>query len=505
MRKTREVLRLKWVLGRSHREIQRATGVGVSTVSETATRAKAAGLEWTAVEQLTDDELEARLYPKAPQGTPRPLPDPLYLHTELRRAGVTLKLLHVEYLEQQPDGYGYTQFCRHYNEWADRRRLTMRQVHRAGEKLFVDYAGKKPAIIDAKTGERIEVELFIAVLGASNYTYAEATRTQKSRDWISSHVRALESLGGVPGAIVPDQLRSGVSEPCRYEPGIQRVYEELAQHYGTVILPARPAHPRDKAKVEVGVQIAERWILARLRNQSFFSLDALNERISELCEELNERVMRRYGESRQQLFERIDRPALKPLVRERFCFGEWKTAKVNIDYHVEIDHHYYSVHFSLVHESVEARASAQTVEIFHRGQRVASHARSNQRGGYTTVSEHMPRAHQKHAEWTPSRMASWAEKVGPKTAELVRAIIADRPHPEMGYRSCLGLLRLGTRFGDERLEAACGRALTVGARSYKHVESILKTGLDRVPLEPAVEESVSSPHENIRGRDYYNH
>jgi len=505
MRKTREILRLKWVLVRSHREVERACSVGLGTVSETVSRAKVAGLDWAAVEKLTDDELEARLYPKAPAGTARALPDPVYLHTELRRAGVTLRLLHVEYLEQHPDGYGYTQFCEHYRQWLARRRLSMRQVHRAGEKLFVDYAGKKPAIVDAKTGERIEVELFIAVLGASNFTYAEATLTQRIPDWIGSHTRCLGQLGGVPGAIIPDQLKTGVTGACRYEPRVQRTYEELAQHYGTVILPARPAHPRDKAKVEVGVQIAERWILARLRNQTFFSLDALNERISELCDELNERVMRHYGESRRQLFERLDRPTLKPLPASAFSFGEWKLAKVNLDYHVEIDHHWYSVHFSLVHEEVEARATATTVEIFHRGQRVASHARSYERARHTTISEHMPKLHQQHAEWSPSRFARWASTIGPKTEELVTAIIAERPHPEHGYRSCLGIMRLGKRYGAERLEAACHRALIVRARSYKRVESILKTGLDRAPLPEtaAPPEPPTTPHENIRGQKYY--
>jgi transposase len=507
MRKTREVLRLKWVLGRSHREIYRATGVSIATVSETAGRAKVAGLDWPSVERLSDEGLEALLYPAPPgPGTRRPLPKPAYIHLELRRPGVTLRLLHVEYLEQHRDGYGYTQFCRHYQEWLDKRRLTMRQVHRAGEKLFVDYAGKKPHLVDRKTGERIEVELFVAVLGASNFTYAEATASQKSEEFIGSHTRALEFLGGVPGAVVPDQLKSGVTSACRYEPGIQRTYEEWAGHYGTVILPARPSHPRDKAKVEVAVQIAERWILARLRNQTFFTLVELNARIAELVDELNDRVMRRYGESRQQLFDRLDGPALKPLPPSRFVFGTWAHAKVNIDYHVEVDHHYYSVAYGLVHEEVEVRLALSTVEIFHRGQRVAAYARSHERGRHTTTPAHMPKAHQKHAEWTPSRITNWANTIGPQTAALVAAIIAERPHPEQGYRSCLGILRLGKRHSEERLEAACARALSAQARSYRHVAAILKNGLDRLPLpEPAVEEKAAPlSHENIRGRDYYN-
>jgi transposase len=504
MRTTREILRLKWVLGRSHREVVCATGVGLGTVSEVARRAQAAGLDWGAVERMTDDELEANLYaPAADAESARPLPDPVYLHKELRRAGVTLRLLHLEYLEQHPDGYRYSQFCEQYRSWLKRRGLTMRQVHRAGEKLFTDYAGKKPHLFDRKTGEPIEVEFFLGVLGASNFTYAEATRTQRSHDFLASHTRTLEYIGGVPGAIVPDQLKSGVTRSCRYEPGIQRTYEEWAQHYGTVILPARPAHPRDKAKVEVGVQIAERWILARLRHQSFFSLDELNARIWELCDELNERVMRQYGESRRQLFERLDRPALRPLPATAFSYGEWKSCKVNIDYHVDIDRHYYSVPHALAHQHVEARVTAMTIEIFHQGQRIASHARSYERGRHTTVADHMPKAHQRHSEWSPSRLERWASQIGPKTEEIVRLILRERPHPEQGYRSCLGILRLAKRYGEGRLEAACHRALVVRARSYRHLESILKHGLDSQPLPEVAVETPVLPHENVRGSEYY--
>jgi transposase len=508
MRKSREILRLKWSLGRSHREVARSLAVSCGAVAGTVRRARQAGLDWPAVEALNDEQLEGRLYPGETEGSrsrKRPLPDCAAIDLERRRPGVTLELLHLEYLEQRPDGYRYTQFCEIYRRWLKRRGVTMRQTHRAGEKLFVDYAGQKPHLVDPKTGECVEVELFVGVLGASNFTYAEATLTQRGPDWIASHVRTLQYIGGVPGAIVPDQLKTGVSAACRYEPGIQRTYEELAEHYGTVILPARPASPRDKAKVEVGVQIAERWILARLRNQTFFSLDALNERIAELLEDLNDRLMRRYGQSRRQMFERLDRPALKPLPDVPFAYGEWKTARVNIDYHVELDHHLYSVHHSHLHEKVDARLTAGTVEIFLRGSRIASHLRSHERGRHTTCPEHMPKAHQKHLEWTPSRMIGWAATIGPATRGLVQAILADRPHPEQGYRSCLGILRLGKRYGEVRLEAACSRALTAGARSYRHVDSILKHGLDRLPP-PLVLIPPRQPareHENVRGRDYY--
>ncbi|HEX9291189.1 MAG TPA: IS21 family transposase, partial [Anaeromyxobacteraceae bacterium] len=407
--------------------------------------------------------------------------------------------------EKHPNGYRYTQFCERYREWLDKRHLTMRQEHRAGEKFFVDYSGKKPHIVDPKTGEVIEVELFVAALGASNYTFAEATLTQRGPDFIASHVRAFAFLGGVPAALVPDQLKSGVIVACRYEPGIQRTYEELAQHYGTAILPARPGHPRDKAKVEVGVLIAQRWILARLRHETFFSLDALNERIGERLEELNDRRMRVYGASRRELFERLDHPALKPLPMERFAYSEWRKARLNIDYHAEVEHHFYSAPHALVHEEVEARLTAITVELFHKGERVASHLRSYQRGRHTTIDEHMPKAHREHAEWSPSRIINWAGTIGPSTKALAEAILAERRHPEQGYRSCLGILRLGKRYGKERLEAACARAFSVRARSYRHVESILKNNLDRIPA-PAKPPAAGPPadHENIRGGDYYN-
>jgi len=504
MRKIRDVLRQKWVLSRSHREVAKSVGVSAGVVGSVLARAAGAGLDWPTVELLTDEALETRLYGKTEVST-RPLPDVQYIHRERRKAGVTLELLHLEYLEKHPDGYRYTQFCELYRQWCKQRGVSMRQVHRAGEKLFVDYSGKKPHIVDATTGETIDVELFVAVLGASNYTFAEATFTQQGTDWIASHTRALQFLGGVPEAIVSDQLKSGVTKSCRYEPGVQRTYEEFAAHYGTVVLPARPLHPKDKAKVEVGVQVVQRWILARLRNQTFFSLDEINERIGELLEELNERQMRLYGASRRSLFEQLDSPALKALPAESFVFGSWSKAKVNIDYHVEVDHHFYSVPHDLLREVVEVRSTASTVEIFLRGQRVASHVRGRHRGRHTTNPEHMPKAHREHAEWTPTRMIRWAESIGPKTQQLVSEILTERPHPEQGYRSCLGILRLAKRYGNERLEAACARAVAVRARSYRHVDSILKNGLDRIapPAPPASEEAPPATHENIRGGTYY--
>ncbi len=471
-------------------------------------RAKAKDLDWVQVGELTDEQLEIQLYgPKVLAGSHRPLPEPTWIHRELRRTGVTLELLHIEYLERHPNGYRYTAFCDHYRRWLKTHELSMRQTYKAGEKLFVDYSGKKPHIVNSVTGEVIETELFVAVLGASNFTFAEATLTQQSHDFIQSHVRALEYIGGVAGLIVPDQLRSGVTTPCRYEPGMQRTYEELARHYNTAILPARAGKPKDKAKVEVGVQVAQRWILVRLRDEIFFILGELNRRIRELLDELNDRPMRTYGhKSRRDLLEDLERPALKRLPPERFVHAEWKKAKVNIDYHVQVDKHFYSVPYSLVRETVEVRITASTVEDFLRGRRVASHRRNNKPGGFTTVRDHMPRSHQKHQEWTPSRLISWAGTIGPQTRTLVEAILASRPHPEQGYRSVLGLLRLAKRYDQERLEAACTRALVAKARSYRHVASILKNGLDRHPLKTEAQEAqpqLPLNHANVRGPDYY--
>jgi transposase len=506
MRHIREILRLKWVLKRSHRETARSLGISPGAVASVMSRATQIGLTWDALEHVTDAALEERLYgPKITGRIARPLPDPAWIHTELRRAGVTLELLHLEYLEQHPDGYRYSAFCAHYREWLERQRLSMRQVHKAGEKLFVDYSGKKPEIVEAATGVVRPVELFVAVLGASNYTYAEATETQRSADFIQSHSQAVEFLGGVPALIVPDQLKTGVRDASRYEPILQRTYEEWAAHYQTVILPARPAKPRDKAKVEVAVQVAQRWILARLRHETFFSLATLNARIRELLIDLNARPMKGYGGlSRRDLFARFDRPALRPLPAERFVYTEWRQVRVNIDYHVDVDRHYYSVPYRLIHQTLDVRLSATTVEVFQRGTRLWVHRRRHQVGGFTTIPEHMPHAHRAHLEWSPSRLIRWGATVGPHTAALVEQILASRPHPEQGYRSCLGLLRLAKQYSPARVEAASARAVAVGARSYRHVEAILKHGLDRVPLDPDdPPPAPRSGHANVRGPVYY--
>jgi transposase len=506
VRKIREILRWKWELGRSHRDVAQGLKVSLGKVSSTVGRANALGLTPEEVSELSDDALDLKLYgPRVGPGVTRPPPDYLSMHTELKRKGVTLELLHVEYLESHPDGYRYSRFCELYKAWLKKQRITMRQVHKAGEKMFVDYSGARPFWVDRKTGRRVEGELFVAVLGASNFTFAEVTETQRSPEFIQSHVNAFAYFRGVPEVTVPDQLRSGVSRPCRYEPKIQRTYEEMATHYGTAVIPARPYKAKDKAKAEAGVLVAQRWILARIRKEVHFSCRSVDERVAELLEDLNDREMQGYGRSRRDLYETLERPALQPLPAEAFVYAEWKVARVNIDCHVAADHHYYSAPHSLVHEEVEVRLTAGTVEILHRGQRVASHRRSYVRNGFTTKPEHLPAAHRAHLEWTPSRLIRWGESIGPKTGELVEAILTDRPHPEQGYRSCLGILRLAKRYRPQRLEKACERAVAVGARSYRHVDSILKNGMDRMPLFETEAEPETPPveHGNIRGRKYY--
>ena len=505
MRHIREVLRLKWVGGLSDRKIAQSLQISRPTVAEYVRRAQAAGLSWPLPPSLDDLALECQLFatthtPSAPRCPP---PDWPQVHRELRRKGVTLFLLWQEYKAVTPEGVQYSQFCAAYRQWAGRLDLVMRQSHRAGEKLFVDYAGHTIPVVNPLTGEVQDAAIFIAVLGASNYTFAEATWSQSLPDWIGSHIRAFEAFGGVPSVVVPDNLRAAVSRAHRYEPELNRTYADLAQHYGFAVLPARVARPRDKAKVEVGVQIVERWMLARLRHYTFFALAEVNTALTTLRAELNTRPFQKLPGSRQSVFEALDRPALQPLPPQPYAYAEWKLVRVNIDYHVEIDGHYYSVPYRLVRQQLEVRLSAHVVEIFSQGQRVASHQRSPHKGRHSTVAAHMPTAHQDYAEWTPQRLIRWAATAGEATAQVVETILTTRPHPQQGFRACLGLMRLGKRYGASRLEAACQRALTLRACSYKSIESMLKHDLDRQPLPAMRTAPPAITHGNIRGPQYY--
>ena len=505
MRKVREVLRLHYAAGLSTRAIARSLKVSPATVGKYIRRAEVQGLSWPLPEPLDDAALERRLFP-APvlSATQRPLPQWSEVHRELRQKDVTLALVWQEYKAAHPGGLQYSWFCDQYRAWASKLDVVMRQEHRAGEKLFVDYAGRTVAVVDRHTGELRQAQVFVAVLGASNYTYAEATWTQALPDWIASHVRAFEFLGGCSELVIPDNLGSAVSRAHRYEPDTNPTYHDLARHYGVAVLPARVRKPRDKAKVEVGVQIVERWILAALRHRTFFSLIELNHAIAERLEWLNARAFRKLPGSRRTAFESIDRPALRALPAEPYVFAQWKKVRVHVDYHIEFERHYYSVPHALVGRQLHARYTAHTVELFHHGQRVASHVRSHSPGRHTTVPEHMPEKHRLFAEqWSPERFSRWAEKIGPATGALITHVLQARRHPEQSYRSCLGILRLAKTYSDARLEAAAQRALTLGARSVRSVESILKHRLDEQPLHEAPECPLPDDHDNLRGPSYF--
>ena len=508
MRRTREVLRLYYDLKLGQRQIARSLQISQSTVHEYLARFAESGLSWPLPAEVGEAELEGAVFPSDPAadpvGGPRAMPDFPHVHQELQQhKHTTLQLLWEEYRAAHPEGYGYSRFCHYYQRWKQQRDLVMRQEHHPGEKLFVDWAGAKLPIHDPESGAVSEAALFVAVLGASSYTYAEATRSQELQHWIGAHVRALEFIGGCPKLVVPDNAKTGVTRACRYDPDLNPTYQEMALHYGVGVIPARPYKPRDKAKVEVGVQIAQRWIVAALRHRKFFSLHELNLAIRELLEKLNHRPFQKRAGSRHSLFLELDQPALRPLPQQRFDLSAWSLATVNIDYHIQFDHSFYSVPYTLTRKTVEVRATPSTVEIFHHGVRVASHARSHKPYKAVTVAEHRPRSHQAHLEWPPSRVVEWAAKVGPHTAQVVEKILAGFPHPEMGYRSCLGIIRLGQRYSPSRVEAAAQRALLSGAVRYKSIESILRRSLDQQPVPGTTPEHPVTTHDNIRGAEYF--
>ena len=507
MRNIREVLRLALGEELSRRQVSAASGVPLTTVNDYLRRAASAGLKWPLPGDADDAALEQMLYrlPARPPAAGRPLPDWRRVHTELRRKGVTLQLLWLEYREQNPDGYGYSQFANLYRQWRGQVDVTMRQAHTAGEKLFVDFPGDTVPIWDRRTCEiAMRAELFVAVMGASNWLYAEAFPSQELLYWVTAHVHCFEAMGGCPAIVVCDNLRSAVSRPHRYEPDVNATFAEMAAHYAVAIIPARAYKPRDKAKAESGVLIAERWIIARLRDRRFFSLGEANAAVRVCVDEINARPFQKLDGSRQLLFGQLDRPALRPLPATRYEFATWHKARVNIDYHLVADKHYYSVPYQLARQQVDVRLSAATVEIFRNSARVASHPRSHVRHGYTTDPAHMPESHRRHAAWTPQRITGWAARTGPATAGLVAKILESRPHPEQGYRAALGIIRLAGRYGDGRAEAACARALALRAYSYRSVESILRNGLDRQPLPGDTPQLPPHPaHGNLRGPGYY--
>ncbi|MGH6972533.1 MAG: IS21 family transposase [Caulobacteraceae bacterium] len=508
MRRVREVLRLSRDAGLKVREVARRIDVAPSTVLETLRRFDASGLSWPLPLELADAELEDRLYGAAGsrQGHRRRAePDWAALSRELKRKHVTLRILWDEYIAADPGGYRYSRFCELYRGWEARLPVTMRQAHLGGDKLFVDYAGDLvPVIVDARTGETRRAHLFVAVMGGSSLSFAHASWTETLPDWIDAHVQAFAFFGGAPRLIVPDNPKVAVIKASLYEPQVNRTYGEMAAHYGTAVLPARPRRPRDKAKVEAAVRIVERWLLGKLRHRRFHGLADVNAAIAELMADLNDRrVLRHVGRTRRQLFEEIDAPQLKPLPAEPYVLAEWRARKVGLDYHVDVDGHFYSVPYRHARAAVEVRATLRTIEVFLKGERIAAHVRGSGGGRHTTLSEHMPSSHRRYADWTVERILREAAAIGPSVRVLCEVILEHRPHPEQGYRACLGIVRLARSFGPVRLEGACLRALAIGARTYGSVRSILDNRLDGQPAPSGAADEADIAHPNIRGPRYY--
>lgn len=495
MRKVNEIYRLHMERKMGVREIARSLGISHSTVSEYLSLYAESGRNWSS-------EIRA----SAGRHSAKPLPDFAKLFEELKKKGVTLALLWQEYQEDhQGKGYRYSQFCELYKKWKKKLNPSMRQRYKAGEKLFVDYAGPTIAYYDAYSREERRAALFVAVLGASNYTYAEAQSGQTKQNWNMGHVRAFEYFEGVPEQVVPDNLKSGVTSPCYYEPEINPTYHELSLHYNTVIMPARIRRAKDKAKVETGVLLVERWIMAALRNRPFFSLEELNAAIRELLERLNRKVMKTYGKSRRDLWENLEKDQLKPLPERRYEYQEYLTATVGIDYHVAYNKNRYSVPYTLIQQKLDVRVSERMVEILHKGQVVARHMRHRGQGEYITSHEHMPSNHQAmQNQWNGARLLRWAEKIGPETRQVIEAALSSQSYPEQAFRRCVGILNLTKKYGAERLEAACGRALRYRFHSYKSIKEILVNGFDR--LTPGLDQNQDGTlpsHQNVRGSAYY--
>jgi transposase len=510
MRKAREILRLRHEAGLGVRQIACSLRVSHGTVVNYLQRAEAAGVKWPLSVEVDDEKLQQLLFSShaPPEEARRALPDMSELHKELRgkrhKKGMTLRLLWEEYRAAHPEGYGYTQFCEYYKRFESALEPALRQPYKAGEKLFVDWTGETIPVTDSKNGTVRQVYLFVATLGASNYTYAEAFENMQLPGWIEAHVHAWEFFGGVATITVPDNTKTAVNQPCRYEPVLHRTYEELAEHYGTVIIPARAGEPRDKAKVEEAVQNAERRILAVLRHQTFFSMAELNVAIRKALIALNERPFQKMPGCRAELFRELDKPALRQLPAQPYEMGQWRAAKANIDYHVQVDWHCYSVPYKLANQTVDVRLGFRVVEIFHNSKRVALHARSHQRGGFTTDPAHRPKSHQQHLEWTPSRLVQWSKnEIGPHCGQAVEKLLESKPHPEQGYRACMGIMRLGRRYGAQRLESACQRAVILDACNYQSIKSILATSADKQPLPQDGQTATKIVHQNLRGQDYY--
>jgi len=502
MRKIKEILRLHYEVKISQAKISSIANISRFTVQQYIMRFTAAGLSWPLPLELSDDELERKLFPGNKIANKRPEPEYSYLLQEIRRPDATLAVLWEEYKQQNPDGYQYSYFCDLFNAYRIKLNYSMRQEHKAGEKTFLDFGDSPIKIIDAKTGLETSTKIFVSVWGASNYMFAKGCYDEKLATWIKLNIDALKYFGCCSKAMVPDNLRSAVSKASRYEPEINPTYAEFAEHYGTVIFPARPYKPKDKPRAENGVKLAKRWILFRLRNQKFYSMEELNQAVAILLEEFNRKIMKKFKKSRDQLFELLDKPHALQLPENHYEFAEWKKVKVNVNYHVCYEKHDYSVPYTFIHKDLDIKATHGLIEIYYNGNRICSHARSRKEHGYTTVAEHMPPSHQKYLEWTPDRILHYAEKYGKSVKALIQKVMESRKFAEQAYKACLGIIRLENKYSAERLDLACQRALEYRAYSYNSVVNILQKGLDKQAISVQANTSVIN-HENIRGSNYY--
>ena len=506
MRQLREILRLRLHADLSMRQIRDSLRLSLGAVQKVVSKADELGLDWNAIEELDEQQLASAIYPESDTraSSQLELPDWREIYRELKGKGVTKHLLWEEYTQQYPNrSYSYPQYCFLYKGWLKKQKRSMRQIHKAGDKLFVDYAGQTVPIVNGDTGEVRFAQIFVAVLGASNYTFCEATWSQSLPDWLGSHARAIEFIGGVPKLIVPDNLKSGVTKACRYDPDLNPSYQQLGAHYGTAIMPARPRKPQDKAKAEVGVQIIERWVLARLRHHTFFSLGELNRCIRALLIDVNNKPFKQLKGSRQQWFESLDKPALMPLPKHPYQYTDIKTVKLNVDYHIQYDQHLYSVPHQLVGEKLELHAKDQLIEIYFHNKRVTSHARKYY-PGMTTDPAHMPVKHEKHHQWTPGRLMNWAKDLGDEVLLWVQALLKQKQHEEQAYRVCLGLLNLSRTYPAKRINNACAIANQHKLYRLKQIKSILQSNQDQ--LLPESKEQLSllpQSHENIRGPENF--
>jgi len=503
MRTLKEVLWLRFLAGLSRRKIADCTGVGKSSVSNHVARAEELGLTWDQVEPMPEEKLEALMYPESSGKGSRGFGEPDWdkVAKELRRKAVTKRLVWEEYGQEVGQrAYSYSRFCELFAGWKSGIEPVMRFEHVAGEKCFVDYAGMTLSVVDPDTGEVRQAEVFVATLGASSYTFADVTWTQKSKDFLASHSRAVEFFGGVTVIFVLDNLKSGVTKAHRYEPLLNRSYDDLLKHLNAVAIPGRGRKPRDKAKVENGVLQVERWVLAPLRDRTLIGLEEARSAVLEQLDKMNARPFQKMAGSRQSLFEELDLPALQPLPAQRWVPTGWKEVKVHIDYHVEISKRYFSVPYQYIGKTLDVKITPDLVEIFRKGRPVTSHRRTRQR--YSTKPEHMPSSHREHLRWSPPRVVARAKHIGPSVAELIDRLLSSKRHPEQGYRPCLGIVRLADRWGEDRLEAACCRALAHSSYSYHSVKAILEKGLDRIE-ESECQASPIGDHTNIRGGNAY--